>query len=249
MPCSRKTCGLLGAEQSARGSVVARAEEGPERARQRHLAQVAQSGALSLLATREIGALLTLAQMGAKRPALAEPQPVVELAGDRALGLVAGQRALQPLAQRPPSAEDERLRFGDRHVENLSDLLVGATLDLAHDERSALLEGQMAERPPDVLAARRLAVRDRPLGVVIQLRGSVPEALQADSVRDREQPAPGAPWPGPALEGRIGVPEGRLRDVLGVLGGGQQSERVPVDVENVLAVQALVGAIRALPQR
>ena len=76
--------------------------------------------------------------------------------------------ALELLAQRTARAEDQRLDGARRQVEDLGDLRVRASLELPHHQRGALVEGEVAERAPDVLAARCVVVRDRVADVVLE---------------------------------------------------------------------------------
>src|SRR6266487_1993315 len=92
--------------------------------------------------------------MRAQSALLRARQPPVELAGDRKLRLAARERRLELLAQRAPRTEDQRLHRARRQLEDLCDLRVRASLELAHHERGALVERQVAERAANVLGAR-----------------------------------------------------------------------------------------------
>ena len=234
----------------------AAAEERAERGRERYRTERLQRRALRALGAGEGRALGALAEVRAQAAPLRAGQPTVELARDRELGLDAGERLLELLAEGAAGAEEQRLDRADGGVEDLGDLGVGATLELAHDERGALVEGEVAERAADLLRARALLLGLR-LGELLVERDLVraarrlAEALPADVVGDRDQPVPRRLRPLAALVGAVGVHERRLRDVLGVVRAAQHRERVAVDVRDVLAVEALeravgrAGAVRA----
>src|SRR5207302_8131079 len=142
------------------------AEERGERGRERNRGERLEGGALRALAPRDGGAVVAGAQVRAQRAALAAGQAPVELLRDRELRLVAGQGALELLAQRPSGSEEERLDGAGRDAEDLRDVGVRATFELAHHEGGALVEGEVAEGPADVLRARGLVVDD-PVGDVV----------------------------------------------------------------------------------
>ena len=131
--------------------------------------------------------------MRAKLAPLRSRQPAVELARDRKLRFAARQRPLELFAQSAACTEDERLDGACGDVEDLGDLRVRTSLELAHDERGALVEREMAECPADVVAGGQVVVDDRVRDVVLErdLRrsaGRLAEALPTDVVRDRDQP-------------------------------------------------------------
>src|SRR6266516_3866020 len=107
--------------------------------------------------------------MGPESSALAARQASVELARDRELSVVAGDSLLELLAEGATSAEDQRLDGAHGEAEDLGDLLVGAALELAHDERGALVECEVAERTPDVLGGDRVLFDDRLGQLLVQL--------------------------------------------------------------------------------
>ena len=186
----------------------------------------------------------------AERALLLARQPPVELARDRELGLVAGDPVLELLAQGAARAEDQRLDGADAQLEDLGDLLVAAALELAHHERRALVEGEVAERAADVLGADRVVLDDG-LGELVLVDDlgraalRLAETLPADVVRDRDQPVLRGARALALLHRAVGVEEGRLRDVLGVGLVAQDDERVAIDVAGVLAIEPLEGAVRA----
>src|SRR5437773_4756164 len=123
------------------------------------------------------------------------PEASVELLRDRQLGLTARQGCLQLLAQRASRPEDERLHRARREIEDLADLGVRTSFELAHAERGALIEREVPERATDVLAARRVVVRLHELRAdVVLVRDlrrparRLAESLTADVVGDRDQP-------------------------------------------------------------
>ena len=162
-------------------------------------------------------------------------------ARERELRLVAGEAALELLAERAAGAEDQGLDGADRDVEDLGDLGVGAAFELAHDERGALVEGEEAEGAADLVGGRDVGVVGRrgaraSLVELDLLRSArrVAEALAADVVGDLDQPVVRRVRALAALERAVGVEEGRLGDVLGVGLVVEDGEGVAVDVVDVL---------------
>src|SRR5690349_22158476 len=149
--------------------------------------------------------------MRAQLPALLTREAAVELTRDREHRLATRQRALQLLPQRAARAKDQRLDGARRQVEDLGDLGVRTALELAHDQRSSLVEAEMAERAADVFAARHVVVDERVGDVVVErdLRRTarrLAETLPADVVRDRDQPVLRLLRPAALLdEGAVGV--------------------------------------------
>ena len=163
---------------------------------------------------------------------------------------MAGDPFLELLAQGAARAEDQGLDRAHGDVEDLGDLVVAAALELAHHERGALVEGEVAERSADVLGGERVFLDDGLGELVLEddlarapLR--LAEALAADVVRDRDQPVLRGARAFALLHRAVRVEEGRLRDVLGVGLVAQHDERVAVDVSRVLAVEPLEVAVRA----
>jgi hypothetical protein len=74
---------------------LGRTEERRERAWERHVGQSAERGALRALTPCEGGAVLALPHVGAQGAALGAPEHTVQVTRDRALGLVAGEGALE----------------------------------------------------------------------------------------------------------------------------------------------------------
>ena len=189
--------------------------------------------------------------MGAQLAALGPREHPVGLLRQCKLGLHAGQRALELLAQRAATAEDQRLDRADAHPHDLRDLRVGAALELAHHERGALVERKMPERALDVVGGVGVVrLVDRHLGRVLEERHLggppllLPEALAADVVRDRDQPVLRLLRPLTALKRTVGVHERRLRHVLRVVRVAEHRMDVAVDVADVAAVDPLEGAVR-----
>ena len=200
---------------------------------------------LGALAPGDGRARRALPQVGSKPRALRSRNRLVQLLRDVELRLGARDRAFQLLPQRAPSAEDERLDRARAQAEHFGDLRVRAPFDLTQHDRGALVEGEMAECAADVL--RRRAVvggGDLVRHVVVELdllraprRGAKP--LQADVVRDLDQPVERRARIIPALECLVRVEERRLRDVLRVRAVAEHAVRVAVDVRRVPPVEAL----------
>jgi hypothetical protein len=174
----------------------------------------------------------------------------VQLLRDGELRVCARQRALELLPQRTPRSKDERLHRAHRHAEHLGYLGVRAPLDLAQDDRRALVEGEVAERAPDVLRPGPVVLVDEGVGdVVVELdllrapRAGA-EPLQADVVRDRDQPVEGRARVLAALERPEGVHEGRLGDVLRIGRVPDHAVRVAVHVRRMPLVEPLEGSVQ-----
>ena len=225
-------------------------EEGAgERSRERHGAQVLERGALGPLTAFEDGAVLAFAQVGAQSPSLRARQSLPVEARERELGLLAGEPAFELLAERAAGAEDKGFDGTDGEVEDLGDLGVRASLELAHDERGALVEGEEAEGPADLTGGRDVVVLGRRGGEafveldLLRAARRVAEALPADVVRDLDQPVVRAIRALAALERAVGAEERRLGDVLRVGLVVQDRERVAVDGMDVPLVELLEGAV------
>ena len=187
--------------------------------------------------------------MGAEGASLGARQlPFVE-AREGELGLLAGEPALELLAESAAGAEDQGLDRADGEVEDLGDLGVRAAFELAHDERGALVEREEAERTADLACGGDVCVVGCRGGEALVeldlLRAArrVAEALPADVVRDLDQPVVRAMRALAALERAVGVEEGRLGDVLGVGLVVEDRERVAVDGVDVPSVELLEGAL------
>ena len=156
---------------------------------------------------------------------------------------------LDRTAKSAPRAEDKGFDRTARDVEDLSDLGIRASFELAHDECGALVEGEEAEGVADLAGRGDVAVLGRRLGEVLVeldlLRATrrVAEALSADVVRDLDQPVVWAMRALAALEGAVGAEERRLGDVLGIGLAVQDREGVAVDGVDMLLVELLEGAI------
>src|SRR5207237_9365334 len=114
-----------------------------------HEGERRQRTALGALAASERRAFRALAEVCAQPSTLLAGEASVQLARDCELGLSAGQRSLELLAERTPCAENQRLDGARREVEDPRDLRVAPPLELAHHECGALVEREMAERTPD----------------------------------------------------------------------------------------------------
>lgn len=232
-----------------------RREADAEAAPPRKAAERPQGGPLGPLAAGEAGARRALAQVCTQLRALRARERAVELLRDRDLGVGARERALELLAQRATGSEEQRLDGGRRHAENLGDLRVRASFDLAQDDGGALVEREMPERAADVLGGRPAVVLDDLVGdVVVELHFLRPsrrraEALQADVVRDLDQPVERRVWLLPPLERAERVEERRLHDVLRVRTVAEHPVRVAIDVRRVTPVQPVEGVVQARRSR
>src|SRR6266536_2366328 len=184
--------------------------------------------------------------MRAQLAALLPRQCPVRLLGEQELCALARQRPLELLAQCAPRAEDQRLDRRHAHVHRLRDLGIAAALELAHHERRALVEREVAQRALDVLRrVRVVGLLDRHLRRVLEERHLLrpplllAESLTAHVVRDRDQPVPRRLRPLTVLHRAVGVHERCLGDVLGVGLVPQHGHRVAIDIRRVLAVDAL----------
>jgi len=245
-----------GAEGSCDGDHGRPLGEETEAARPRPWAEeTAQGRLLCPLPAREGRAVRALAEMGAQLRALGPGELAIELLRDRELGARARERALELLSQRTPCPEDERLDRAHRYAEHLGDLGVRAPFDFAQDDRRPLVEREVAECALDVLRLRAVVLLDERVGdVVVELhllRTSRvrAEPLQADVVRDRDEPVEGRSRVLAALERPEGVHECRLGDVLRVRGVAEHAVRVAVDMRRVPPVQAIEGSVQARGDR
>jgi hypothetical protein len=109
----------------------------------------------------------------------------------------------------------------------------------------------MAERAADVLRSRPSVVCDELVGdVVVELDLLRParcgaEALEADVVRDPDQPVERRARILAALERAVRVEERRLRDVLGVGAVPEHPVRVAVHVRGMAPVHPVEGLVQA----
>src|SRR5262249_15476887 len=122
--------------------------------RQRHEREGLQRALLRTLALRQAVALLAGAEMRAERAPPLGIEASVELTVDREGGLLTAQLLLELLAERAPGAEEKSLERRDAHSEDACDLVVRASLELAHHERGALVRRQLRERAPQLLGGR-----------------------------------------------------------------------------------------------
>jgi hypothetical protein len=217
---------------------------------QRSPAERPERRPLGPLAPCEGRAVRALAQVGSKLRLLGARKRLVQLLRDRQLRLGARHRALELLAQRAAGPEDERLDRARGEAEHLGDLRVRPSLDLAEDDRGPLVEREVSERPADVLGRRSLVVLDELVGdVVVELDllrspRCAAEPLQADVVRDLDQPVERRARVLSALERAIRIEERRLRDVLRVGAVAQHPVRVAVHVRRVAPVQPVESLVQ-----
>jgi len=143
----------------------------------------------------------------------------------------------------PARTEEQRLNSRHRHVHRGRDLHVRASSDLAKDEGLALRGAQPLERDPDVVGRRALAIRCRDeLGVELDLQrpGSARAEPPARGVLgDGQEPGLRLLRLIPAAQRPVGVEEGRLSDVLGLVGISHVPQDEAVDVALVARVKAL----------
>src|SRR4029077_7702109 len=201
----RERCGRLEREAGSHGGTTAPAEERHERTGDRNEGKRLERASLGSLPPGETGALRALAQVCAQLSALLPRQTSVELPRDRELRFAAGDRSFELLAQRTACTEDEGLDCARRDLEDLGDLGVRAPLELAHHEGRTLVESEMTERAPDVVARRSGVVADRVGDVVLEghlgrTPGGLAEPLPANVVGDGDQPVLGLLRPAPLLD-------------------------------------------------
>ena len=135
-----------------------RAEEGAERGRKRNRAEALERCALGALTALEDGAFLAFAQVSAQGAAFRAREALLIAARERERCLAAREAAFELFSQSPARAEDQGLDGADRDIEDLGDLGVRASLELAHDERCALVEAEEPEGAADLARARHIAV-------------------------------------------------------------------------------------------
>ena len=224
-------------------------DERRERRWERDRAQVIEGGPLGALAPLEGRTALALAQVGSERASFSARELAALQSREGLLGVVAGQAALELLAERAAGAEHQGLDRGDRDVEHLGDLGVGAAFELAHDEGGALVEGEEAEGAAELGRSGHVGALGRRGGeriVELDLARAarrVAEALAADVVRDLDQPVVGCARALASLERAVRVEEGGLGGVLGVGLVLEDGQGVAVDGVDVLAVEPLEGAV------
>ncbi len=126
------------------------AEEGAERRGKRNGGEALERCALCALPALEDRAVLALAQMGPESAALGARELLLVEPGQRELGLLAGEPALELLAEGAAGPEDQGLDCADGEVEDLGDLGVRAAFELPHDDRGALVEGEEPECAADL---------------------------------------------------------------------------------------------------
>src|SRR4029450_9281100 len=198
----------------------ASAHEAGERRRKLDGAQALERSHARALLALESRALRALAEMGAKCAPLGRGDASVHPPDERRLCLAAGERALELLSKRAPTTEKEGLHGGDAHPERVADLGVRPALELSHDQRRALVEGERSEgcadlvRRGDRLIGRR---RCRPVLPLDDLRspGRGPAPPPALVLGDLQQPVAWLPRLVAAKERAIGAQERRLSRVFG----------------------------------
>ena len=197
---------------------------------------------MPLLEPRELRAVRALGEMVAESPPLLPAEPVVDRARDRELCLGAGELVLELFGERAARAEEQRFERGRRHAEDLGDLGVRATLELAKHDGLTLLRGNLRERGEELADARAVVVRLRSGDAVVELDLArsgllVPEPLLDRVARDREEPVRRLARTDALLERAIRVEEGRLRDVLRIGVVAEHRVGVPVHLTAVATVE------------
>ena len=151
---------------------------------------------------------------------------------------------LELLGERAARAEEERLERGRRDAEDLGDLGVRATLELAKHDGLTLLRRDLRERGEELADARAVVVRLRSGDAVVELDLArpgllVPEPLLDRVARDREEPVRRLPRTDALLERAIRVEERRLRDVLRIGVVAENRVGVPIDLTAVSTVEVV----------
>ena len=188
-------------------------------------------------------AVRALREVLVEPPLLLAREPPVELLRHRELRALARDEVLELLREGAARAEEERLERRGREAEELGDLVVRPSLELAQHERLALrrrdpLEGAHELVELDVVVGRR--VRD----VLDELHlrrpgGRLAPPLPDDVLCDRDEPARRVARGVAALERAQGVHERRLGDVLRVGVVPEDRVRVAVDVTDVMPVEVV----------
>ena len=155
--------------------------------------QPAQRSAMALLEARELRAVGALGEVVAEPAALLAAKAPVDGLRDGELGLGARELLLELLGERAARAEEQGLERACRDAEDLRDLGVRTALELAQDDRLALLGRDLRERGEELADARAVLVRLAAGDPVVELDRSrprllLPEALLDRVARDREQP-------------------------------------------------------------
>ncbi len=236
-----------GGDRHGRGACRSRAVEAleeRERQRDRDEHEPAQRAAMPLLEARELRAVGALGEVVAHASALLASEPTVDRLRDGELRLGARELVRELFRERTPRAEEQRLERSRRHAEDLGDLGVRATLELAQDDRLTLLRRDLRKRGEQLADARAVVVRFLAGDALVELdqtwsRLLLPESLLDRVAGDGEEPVRRLARAHALLERAIGVQEGRLRDVLGVGVVAEHRVRVSVDLRAVAPIEVV----------
>ena len=161
-----------------------------------------------------------------------------------------GRARLGDLGEPAAGAHEQRLDGRDGGAERGRELLVGEALELADDQRGALLLGQRVEvgdQPPQVLAALDHGDRVGAAGqqlVRLQRRGGrAAHVVDAAVVGDAVEPRPHGDLAVAGAQGAVGAEEDVLHDVLGL---GVPAQHVAHVGEQALVVAVVHHAERVL---
>ena len=173
----------------------------------------------------EAPALAAVAQMAARAGARAHP--AVAGAGELLADVLTGGVArLRGLREAHPGADEQRLDGRLTDVERVAELLVAEALELAHEQRRALLLGQAARgrstRRRRSLAALGGERRVQPRVALLlddlgRLRARAPQLVDAAVVRDPVEPGLQRDGPLVGAQRAVRAQEDVLEDVLGVV--------------------------------
>jgi hypothetical protein len=171
-------------------------------------------------------------------------KPAIQAAQKNVLGLAARERPLELLGEAPAGTEEQPLKRGGRHLEDLGNLGVRTALELAHHDCRALRWRQVLECAQDVGEARVPTVRRRirKLLVELDLHGAAVCLAEMPThlvVRDRRQPVLGLPRLRPLGHRPVRVQERLLRDVLCVRVIPEHGIDVAVDICCVATVETV----------
>lgn len=249
----------LGAEAGgARGGADRGGQPGGARGRGQHQGlegdarhdrqQDRQRGALAAHLLAEGAAALALAQVLAQhRAPQRAPAQHAELLAD---ALAAQLARLAALGQRLPGPEHQRLHLLGPAAEDLGDLGVGDRAQLREQQGLALLDGQprqVGEHRPQVLAPLDLdgEAGGRDLDRVAGLLAAAAEHRDAVVAGDPVEPGAQVDLPLAGEHRLVGVEEGLLDGVLGLLRGDQHVAAEGEQAAVVAVVDELEGALVA----
>ena len=200
---------------------------------------------MALLEAGEVRAVGALGEVVAQPPPLLATQAPVGGAGDRELGVGAGELVLELLGQGAARAKEECLESGGRRPEDLGDLGVRPTLELAEHDRLPLLGRDLRERGEKLAHGRVLVVVRRGVrDAIVELDLARPNPFLSKPLLDRvagdrQQPVRGLAWAHSLLQRAVGVQERRLRDVFRVGMVAEDCIGVAIDLAAVTPVEVV----------